>query len=310
MKSVSIVIPFLNESESLRELYQRITVVVRDNSINEYEIIFVNDGSTDNSLDIVRALAKDDAQVKCIGFRKNYGKAAALSEGFKAARYGYVVTMDADLQDDPAEIPGLIAEIDTGFDLVSGWKRTRHDPVLTKNLPSKLFNWATSVTSGVRLHDFNCGLKIYRKEVVKSLEFYGEMHRYLPVLAHWNGFRIGEKEVQHHPRKYGVTKYGLNRFVNGFLDLLTITFLRRYTKNPMHLFGLFGILFSLVGFSIIGYFGVQWIVERELHIRPLLLLGVGAILMGIQLFSIGLVGEMITHTGKREEYQVAEKINL
>jgi glycosyltransferase involved in cell wall biosynthesis len=310
MKTVSLVIPLYNEEESLPELYSKIMAVLPKVPASSYEIIFVNDGSTDNSSRVVRELAAKDKNVKGIFFRKNYGKAAALSAGFKAARFDYVITMDADLQDDPEEIPGLIAELDKGFDLISGWKKKRYDPILSKNIPSKLFNWVTSKASGIRLHDFNCGLKAYRLAAAKSPVFYGEMHRYLPVLARWNGFRVGEKIVTHHARKYGVTKYGLSRFINGFLDLLTITFLRRYTKNPMHLFGLLGVFFMLIGFCITGYFGVIWIIERSLHLRPLMLLAVGSFLMGIQLFSIGLIGEMITHTGRRDEYLVEEEINL
>ncbi len=310
MKTVSIVIPLYNEEESLNELYTRIVSVLPKVPVSAYEIIFVNDGSTDNSKKVITELAAKDKNVKGIFFRKNYGKAAGLSAGFKAATHEYVITMDADLQDDPEEIPGLIAELDKGFDLVSGWKKKRHDPILSKNIPSKFFNWITSIVSGLKLHDFNCGLKAYRLKTIKSLVFYGEMHRYLPVLAHWNGFRVTEKVVTHHPRKYGATKYGLSRFMNGFLDLLTITFLRRYTKNPMHLFGFLGVLFMALGFCVTGYFGVIWLIERSLHIRPLMLLAIGAFLMGIQLFSIGLIGEMITHTGKREEYLIEDEVNL
>ena len=310
MKTISIVIPLYNEEESLRELYTKIIAALPKVPVSAYEIIFINDGSTDGSGRVIRELAAKDKNVKGVLFRKNYGKAAALAAGFKAARMDYVVTMDADLQDDPEEIPGLIAELDKGFDLISGWKKKRYDPILSKNIPSRLFNGVTSLVSGIRLHDFNCGLKAYRLAAAKSLVFYGEMHRYLPVLAHWNGFKVGEKTVTHHPRKFAVTKYGLSRFINGFLDLLTITFLRRYTKNPMHLFGLLGVIFMAVGFGITSYFGVIWIIERALHLRPLMLLAVGAFLMGIQLFSIGLIGEMITHTGRRDEYLVEEEINL
>jgi glycosyltransferase involved in cell wall biosynthesis len=309
-KSISIVVPLLNEADSLGELTGKIEAAMPEVPAQEYEILFINDGSTDNSLSVIRELAAANPRVRCVSFGKNYGKAAALSVGFSRARYDYIITMDADLQDDPSEIPELIRKLDEGHDLVSGWKKVRHDPLLTKNLPSWFFNLVTSLVSGVRLHDFNCGLKAYRRNAAKSLRFYGEMHRYLPVLARWNGFRVTEKPVVHHPRKYGVTKYGMSRFFKGFLDLLTISFLRKYMRNPMHLFGLLGIFFGLAGFSILGYFGVVWILERELHIRPLMLLGVGSILMGIQIFSIGLVGEMITHTGRQEDYLISEEINL
>jgi glycosyltransferase involved in cell wall biosynthesis len=308
MKSVSVVVPLYNEAESLKELCANIVRVLSQTGVPAYEIILVNDGSKDGSADVIKALAADNQNIKGLCFRKNYGKAAALSEGFAAARYDYIITMDADLQDDPEEIPALAAELDKGLDLVSGWKKKRYDPI-TKTIPSKFFNLSTSIISGLKIHDFNCGLKAYRQAAAKSLVFYGEMHRYLPVLAHWNGFRVGEKVVQHHPRKFGKTKYGFSRFL-GFLDLMTISFLRRYGKNPMHLLGILGIFFMLVGFGIIGYFGVIWIIERALHIRPLMLLGVGSFLMGIQLFSIGFIGEMITHTGKREDYLVSERINL
>jgi glycosyltransferase involved in cell wall biosynthesis len=309
-KSISVIIPLYNEKESLPELCEKIASVMDRMQVSEYEIILINDGSSDGSGQVIRDLAGKNPRIKGISFQKNYGKAAALSAGFAAAKNDCIVTMDADLQDDPAEIPEMTALLDQGYDLVSGWKKKRRDPFFTKNIPSKFFNLATSMVSGIRLHDFNCGLKAYRKNAAKSLTFYGEMHRFLPVLAHWNGFKVTEKPVQHQPRKYGKTKYGFSRFLNGFLDLLTITFLRRYTKNPLHLFGLMGIFFMLVGFAIIGYFGVIWIIERALHIRPLMLLGIGSFLMGIQLFSIGFIGEMITHTGRREEFLVAEKINL
>jgi len=216
--------------------------------------------------------------------------------------------MDADLQDDPVAIPEMVRLIEQdGFDLVSGWKKKRHDPVLSKNLPSKLFNATVSATSGVTLHDFNCGFKAYRSAAAKSLEIYGERHRFLPALAHWNGWKVTETAVPHHPRKFGKTKYGINRFVNGLFDLVTLLFLRKYMKNPMHFFGLIGLFMGLLGTSILAYFGVEWIVTREMHIRPLLLLAVGALIMGIQFVSIGLIGELITSMGhKGREYQVRE----
>ncbi|OGS34656.1 MAG: glycosyl transferase family 2 [Elusimicrobia bacterium RIFOXYB2_FULL_49_7] len=310
MKTISIIIPLLNEAESLPELTEQIAAQISKMPGYDYEILFINDGSTDASMEVIRTLAETNQRIKCLSFAKNYGKAAALSVGFKQAAGDFMITMDADLQDDPAEIPELIQKLSEGFDLVSGWKKVRHDPVLSKNLPSKFFNWTTSKVSGIRLHDFNCGLKAYRKTAAKSLNFYGEMHRYLPVLCHWNGFKVTEKPVLHHPRKYGTTKYGISRFFKGFLDLLTITFLRQYMRNPMHLFGFLGMLFTFAGLAVTAYFGVLWIIEGALHLRPLMLLGVGAILMGIQFFSIGLIGEMITHTSKREDYVINEEINL
>lgn len=309
MKSVSIVIPLHNEEESLRELYRQIITSLSKIPVSDYEIIFVNDGSTDNSKQVILELASQDKNVKAILFRKNYGKSAALSAGFKAARNEYIISMDADLQDDPVAIPDMLKKLDEGFDLVSGWKKKRQDsPLFT--LPSKCWNSFTSWVAGIRLHDFNCGFKAYRRTAAKSLDIYGERHRYLPVFAHWNGFQVTEIVVPHHARKFGRSKYGIDKFLKGALDLLTIVFLRRYTRNPMHLFGLLGVIFMFIGFAITGYFGVIWIKERALHIRPLMLLAVGSFLMGIQLFSIGLISEMITHTSKRDDYLVEEEINL
>ena len=241
---LSIVIPLYNEEESLPELCEWIIRVCSENGLS-YEIILIDDGSTDDSWKVIQQLRCNDNQIKGIKFQRNYGKSAALNEGFKAAQGEVVITMDADLQDIPDEIPGLRKMIvDGGYDLVSGWKKVRHDNTLTKNIPSKFFNAVTRQVSKIHLHDFNCGLKAYRKKVVKSIEVYGEMHRYIPVLARWAGFRkIGEKIVEHRPRKYGVTKFGWERFVNGFLDLLSITFVGKFSKKPMHFFGLWGTLF-------------------------------------------------------------------
>jgi len=308
MKSVSIIIPLYNEAESLKELTDKITAVLRRIKLDAWEILFVDDGSTDNSMEVIRALSAADSKVKCISFSRNYGKAAALSVGFKAARCEAVVTMDADLQDDPEAIPDLLAKLDEGYDLVSGWKKVRHDPI-DKTLPSKFWNIGVSMLSGVKLHDFNCGFKAYRAKTAKQLDVYGERHRYLPVLAHWNRARITEAVVPHHPRKYGKSKYGFGRIFRGIFDLMTLLFLRRYMKNPMHLFGLWGIICMAMGFGVAAYFAVRWVIDGSLHLRPLMLLSVGAFLMGIQLFSIGLVGEMITHTGKRDEYLIEEELN-
>lgn len=307
-EGISLVIPLLNEAESLPELTASIVAVMAKMAVADYEILYINDGSTDNSQEIIRGLAAKNKHIRGIAFRRNYGKAAALSAGFKAARCGVIITMDADLQDDPEAIPAMVAKLDEGHDLVSGWKKVRHDPI-DKTLPSKFWNIGVSFLSGVRLHDFNCGFKAYRADTAKSLDVYGERHRYLPVLAHWDRRKVTEVVVPHHPRKYGKSKYGFGRIFKGIFDLMTLLFLRKYMRNPMHLFGLLGLVFTLAGLAITGYFGVVWIIEQELHLRPLMLLGVGAILMGIQFFSIGLIGEMITHSGRRDEYETAETIN-
>jgi glycosyltransferase involved in cell wall biosynthesis len=308
MKSISIVIPLHNEEESLPELYAGLTAVLTGLT-DKYEILFVNDGSRDNSQNVIKTLAANDKHVKCIAFRKNYGKAAALAVGFKAAENEIIISMDSDLQDDPFAIPEMVKLIEDGYDLVSGWKKKRYDPLIY-TFPSKIWNSFTSWVAGVKLHDFNCGFKAYRAETAKSLDIYGERHRYLPVFAHWNGFRVTEIAVPHHARKFGKSKYGVDKFVKGTLDLLTIVFLRKYLKNPLHFFGALGILFFLAGTGILGYFGILWAVEGRLHIRPLMLLGVGAILMGVQLFSIGLICELIAHTSERDDYLIAERLNL
>jgi glycosyltransferase involved in cell wall biosynthesis len=309
MIELSIVIPVYNEEGGLPELHGQITASLGKLALAQYEIIFIDDGSRDRSFSVIRELAAADDHIRAVRFRINYGKAAALYTAFRLAQGEFLVTMDADLQDDPEEIGPLLAKLKEGYDLVSGWKKKRHDP-LEKRLPSKLYNLVTSWVAGVRLHDFNCGLKAYRRDVYQTLNFHGEMHRMLPVLAHWNRFRVTEIPVQHHPRKFGRTKYGFDRYYKGFLDLVTITFLQRYTKRPLHIFGLVGILIGLAGMGILGYFGVQWIITRELHVRPLLILGGGAILMGIQIISLGLLGEMIAFNAAKHDYQSSDKINL
>ena len=243
----------------------------------------IDDGSTDGSFEIIRELYyKYKEKIKAIRFARNYGKSAALSAGIKKAEGDIIVTMDADLQDDPCAILDMIKLIENqGWDVVSGWKKKRYDPI-TKTLPSKIWNFATSVVSGVKIHDFNCGFKAYKKEAAKSLEIYGERHRYLPVLAFWNGFKVTEMVVPHHPRKFGKSKYGFGRGFKGLLDLITLLFLRKYMKNPLHFFGLIGFLFSLLGTIILAYFGIEWIITKHMHIRPLVLLSVGSIIMGIQ----------------------------
>lgn len=303
---VSVVIPLYNEQESLRDLHREISAVFGGNAAWDHEVIFVDDGSTDGSFAIIRELAANDPRLRGIRFKNNSGKAAALAAGFREATGDYVITMDADLQDDPAEIPDLIRILEGGVDLVSGWKKKRLDP-LEKRLPSRVFNAVTSLFAGIRLHDFNCGLKAYRAAVVKKLYFYGEMHRYLPALAHWEGFRVTEKAVQHRPRKFGKSKYGLMRYFYGFFDLVTISFLKKYMRRPLHFFGILGFIFFVLGCVPLAYFGAQWFLTRALHIRPLLLLGVGCVIMAIQFFSIGLLGEMITYFGKREDAAIAER---
>jgi glycosyltransferase involved in cell wall biosynthesis len=292
---LSIVIPLLDEKESLNELYQRIKTVMQPLQ-KTYEIIFVDDGSSDGSDKVIFALHEQDKNVKVIQFRKNFGKSAALAEAFARVEGAYVITMDADLQDDPQEIPRLIQKLEEGNDLVSGWKKKRYDP-LSKRIPSKFFNWFVSKVSGIRLHDFNCGLKIYRKEVVKILKLYGQLHRFIPMLAHWQGFRVSEIPVQHHPRKYGQSKFGVSRFTSGLFDLITIVFLSKFKKRPLHLFGVAGLIAFMSGLAISLYLTIERIFTRSyLSNRPILFLGILLIIVGIQFVSIGLLGEMITET--------------
>ncbi len=307
---ISIIVPLLNEKESLGELAASIGAVMNEQRWT-YEIIFVDDGSTDGSFEEIKRLHDlHPSIIRSVSFCRNYGKAAALSTGITKACGEIIVTMDADLQDDPVAIPEMVRLIEIeGFDLVSGWKQKRKDPILSKNIPSKFFNTFVSMVAGIRLHDFNCGFKAYRAEAAKSLEIYGERHRFLPVLAHWNGWRVTESPVPHHARKFGKSKYGWNRFVNGAFDVLTLWFLRRYMSNPMHFFGLIGLICGFVGVGILSGFGIEWLITHELHIRPLMLLGVGALIMGIQFVSIGLVGELITSTGgKGRDYLVRRTI--
>ncbi|MCF7809701.1 glycosyltransferase family 2 protein [bacterium] len=288
---LSVVIPFLNEEGSLRELYSQIDQAVKDNYQNS-EFIFVDDGSTDSSNDIIKTLREQDKRVRLITLRRNQGKSAALAVGFKAASGKYVVTMDADLQDDPAEIPNLIKKLNEGYDLISGWKKKRHDPI-TKTIPSKLFNGVTSLLSGIPLHDFNCGLKIYRNEVVKEIRMYGERHRFIPVIAYMRGFRVGELAVKHHPRLHGKTKFGLYRFIAGFFDLITLLFRMKFLSKPLHLFGSIGLLSLVIGLAIIIYLSIGWFHGRWIGNRPLLQIGVLGVVAGVQLFTLGLLGEMV-----------------
>ncbi|MGC8749572.1 glycosyltransferase [Hydrotalea sp.] len=311
---ISIVIPLLNEAESLPELCQWIERVVNANHFT-YEIILIDDGSTDNSWEIIEQLAANNSNIKGIKFQRNYGKSAALNEGFKAAKGNVIITMDADLQDSPDEIPSLNKMImEEGFDLVSGWKKKRYDNKLTKNIPSKIFNAAARWSSGIPLHDFNCGLKAYRKKVIKSIEVYGEMHRYIPVIAKWAGFRkITEKVVAHQPRKYGVSKFGWERFINGFLDLATISFVSRFGKKPMHFFGLWGTLFFFIGLVSSIYLVIAKIIETDFSLtnRPIFYIALTSMIIGMQLFLAGFIGELIArNASERNVYLIEEKIHL
>lgn len=306
-KKVSILVPLYNEEESLKPLVAEIKSALKNIDIS-YEIIFVDDGSTDKSLEIIKDFVKTDNKIRFISFRKNYGKSAALQLGFKYLTGDAVITMDADLQDDPAEITNLLAKLDEGYDLVSGWKKVRHDPFIKKH-SSKFFNYMTRLMSGIKIHDFNCGLKGYRKEVVKSVDIYGELHRYVPVLAGWQGFKITEIVVKHHPRKYGKTKFGISRFFKGFVDLLTVIFTTRYIRRPMHLFGFMGATAFFIGFLISAYLSYDWWINgTPLYNRPLLGLGALLIVVGVQFFSVGLLGEFMVHSSHDDsEYSIKEQ---
>lgn len=312
---LSIVIPLLNEEESLQELYAWIASVMQSKHFS-YEVLFVDDGSTDNSWSLISKLSQKDPNVKGIRFQRNFGKSQALHAGFKAASGDVIITMDADLQDNPEEIPELFNLIkEDGYDLVSGWKKKRYDSLLFKNLPSKLFNWAARKTSGVKLHDFNCGLKAYHKSVIKTIEVSGEMHRYIPVLAKNAGFsKIGEKVVQHQSRKYGKTKFGMERFINGFLDLITIWFVSKFGKRPMHLFGALGVLMFIIGFSFAIYLGIDKLFinpfGRLITNRPQFYVALTSMVIGTQLFLAGFLGEIMIRSKKEEKrYVISDKID-
>ena len=307
---ISVVVPLYNEDESLPELEAWIVRVMEENNYT-YEIIMVDDGSTDDSWKVIESLHAKNPLVRGIKFQRNYGKSAALNEGFVIAQGDVVITMDADLQDSPDEIPDLrkMILIDD-FDIVSGWKKKRYDSTLSKNIPSKLFNAATRKASGIYLHDFNCGLKAYKNKVVKNIEVYGEMHRYIPLLAKWSGFKkFGEKVVEHRPRKYGVTKFGWNRFVNGFLDLASIMFVGKFRKNPMHFFGLYGTLSFLFGFFVFLYLTISkfFFLQTGMTQRPLFYIALVAMIIGTQLFLAGFLGELISRNGPERNHYLIEK---
>ncbi len=318
MIKASIVIPLLNEQDSLKELAQWIDTVLVAHDIS-YEVIFVDDGSTDDSWKIITELSASDDRIKGIKFQRNYGKSAALNTAFEVAQGAVVFTMDADLQDSPDELPAMYDMIvKDGYDLVSGWKEKRHDP-LSKTIPTKLFNWATRKMSGIELHDFNCGLKAYRKNVIKSIEVYGEMHRYIPVIAKWAGFKkITEKSVKHYERKFGVSKFGLERFVNGFLDLMTITFVSRFGKRPMHFFGFIGTLMFLLGGGVSLWLIIEKIINiykhayvRDVTDQPLFYLALISMVIGTQLFLAGFLGELIARNSpNRNTYLVEKELNI
>ncbi len=315
---LTVVIPLLNEEESLGELSDWILKIVSGHGI-ETEIIFVDDGSKDRSWQVIERLGQADPRVKGIRFRRNYGKSAALNSGFRVAQGQVVITMDADLQDSPEEIPDLYRMISAeGYDLVSGWKKRRYDPI-SKTLPSKFFNWVTRKTSGIKLHDFNCGLKAYRLDVVKSIEVYGEMHRYIPVIANYAGFtRIGEKVVSHQSRKYGVTKFGIDRFLKGYLDLLSITFVSKFGRRPMHLFGMIGTLMFFLGFLAAAWIGAQKLYYLHHGIKTILVadspyfyISLTLMIIGSQLFLAGFLAEMVSRiSSERNRYLVSKTMNI
>lgn len=305
-KSVTVVVPLYNEEDSLVELSVSLKKVL-ENLRCTWEVIFVDDGSTDKSYQKLQEIHRVNSRFKCLKFKRNFGKSSALQEGFKAAKGDYVITMDADLQDDPNEIPAMIAKLNEGYDLVSGWKKIRHDPFIKKHT-SKLFNFVTSKMVGLKLHDYNCGLKAYVKDVVKNIKVYGEMHRYIPALAHLSGYKVTEMVVTHHERKYGKTKYGLSRFFNGLFDLITVLFTTKYIKRPLHLFGFIGVLSSLVGVGILVYLTVlKFFESTPISGRPLFFIAILMAIVGVQFFSIGLIGEMITKTSAEDDNVIIDK---
>jgi glycosyltransferase involved in cell wall biosynthesis len=311
---ISVIIPLFNEDESLPELSDWIVRVMQTNNYS-FEVIMIDDGSTDNSWDVIQTIRTKYSEFKAIKFQRNYGKSAALNEGFKAAQGDVIITMDADMQDSPDEIPGLYSDImDKGYDLVSGWKKVRYDNKFTKNFPSKIFNAVARKVSKIQLHDFNCGLKSYRKKVVKSIEIYGDMHRNIPVLAKWAGFKkIGERVVEHRARKFGVSKFGWDRFIHGFLDLATVTFVGKFGKRPMHFFGLWGSICFIFGFliSIVLVLNKLFSSYFELSNKPGFYIALTLMVLGMQLFLAGFIGELISrNSADRNNYLIEEKIGL
>ena len=291
---LSVVVPLFNEAESLPHLYLALDAALALNGEGS-ELIFVDDGSTDGSFEVLKALRSKDERVKVIQLRANQGKTAALAVGFREAQGEVIATLDADLQDDPKEIPRFLAKLEEGYDLISGWKARRQDP-WTRRALSAIFNRVTAFMTGLRIHDFNCGFKVYRRAVINELRLHGELHRFIPALANWRGFRVAEIEVEHHPRRYGHSKYGMERIPRGFFDLLTVIMLTRYTAKPLHLFGLLGVFLGLAGLGIIGYLSVGWFLGTWIGARPLLLIGAVLLIAGIQLVSFGLVAEMIVYS--------------
>ena len=305
MRTLSIIVPVYNERESLPELYDALQAQLEQLEVRS-EIVFVDDGSRDGSIEILRELQRRDASIRIVRFRRNFGKAAALSAGFDMARGDVIVTIDADLQDQPAEMRKLLEKLESGYDLVSGWKKVRYDPI-SKRLPSRIFNFVTSLLTGVPLHDMNCGFKAYRREVVEEIRLYGEMHRYIPVLASYRGFRVGEVVVEHRRRPYGQSKYGVTRLFGGFFDLLTVIMLTRYNRKPLHAFGVFGGLMLLSGFLIELYLSIGWLFGRWIGDRPILLLGVLLLIVGMQFIFFGLMAEMLAYSAPRDEdYSIRE----
>lgn len=309
MVDISVVIPCYNEVESILPLYQKL-IPVLEKTGRSFEVVYIDDGSTDGTFDTLSNLHEKDPRIKVIQFRTNFGKSAALQAAFSKAEGKIVITVDADLQDDPQEIPAFLLMIDQGFDMVSGWKKVRNDPA-EKRLPSRLFNFITSKFSGLKLHDFNCGFKAYKKEVLSEIDIYGEMHRFIPVLAHNKGFKVGELVVQHHAREFGKSKYGIERYLKGATDLVTILFLTKYLKRPAHLFGGSGILVSGAGVLINLYLTILWFAgQRPIGNRPLLFLGILLVITGVQLFSVGLLGEMLVKSWAKSDKEYSVKTHL
>lgn len=303
---LSIIIPIKDEAENLSELLAEIKSVIVE-KYAEFEVIVIDDGSKDASWEVLQNLSKEYAFLTAVRFQYNCGKAAALSYGFQKAKGKYIATMDGDLQDNPAEIPEMLNMLENGADLVSGWKKKRYDP-WHKTMPSKLFNFVVSIVCGQRLHDFNCGLKVYKASVAKTVPLYGDFHRFIPLMAGWNGFIIAEKVVEHRARRHGVSKYGVSRLISGFLDLLTLMFLHKFAVKPLHFFGTMGLFICFVSTCILGYFGVEWINTGELRVRPLLVLAGFAFVSGIQIMSLGLLGEMLNFKLQNKEYPITEYI--